>query len=134
MDAVTAHQQLADHFHWAVIVTMVAVRVMQMTIDKIIDVIAMRNGLVAASRAMHMVLGVTAALMLRCADDWIGRRHRQLMLLHATIALDVMQMPIVQVVDVTIVLQAGVFAVGAVLVVVIGVQVSHAENPRFGLE
>jgi len=54
------------------------------------------------------------------------------MLLHATIGVDMMQMPIVQVVDMTIMLQAGVFAVRAVLVVVIGVQVSHAENPLFG--
>jgi len=57
-------------------IAMVAVRMMQMTIDKIIDVIPMRNGLVSATRAMYMVLSMTAALMLRCADNWIGCRHR----------------------------------------------------------
>lgn len=55
---------------------MVAVRVMQMTIDKIIDVITMRNGLVPATRAVHMILGVTAAVMPRGADRRIGVRHR----------------------------------------------------------
>lgn len=69
---------------------MVAVRMMQMTIDKIIDVIAVRNGLVAAPRAVHMIFGVTAAPMLRCADGGVGRRDRDLMLLHAAIGVDVM--------------------------------------------
>ena len=110
---------------------MVAMRVMQMTIDKIIDVIAMRNRLVAATGPVHVVLGMTAALMCWGADGGIDRRHRQLMLLHTAIGVDVMQMPIVQVVDMTIVFQAGVFAVRAVLMIMIGVQVSHAEIPLF---
>lgn len=54
------------------------------------------------------------------------------MLLHATVGIDMMQMPIMQVIHVTIVLQAGVFAVRPVLVIMIGVQVSHAKNPRLG--
>ncbi len=50
------------------------------------------------------------------------------MLLHAAVSLHMMQVPIMQVIDVTIVLQPGVFAIRAVLVIVIGVQVTHAED------
>ncbi len=57
-------------------ITMVTVRVMQMTIDKIIDVIAMRNRLVAATRPVHMIFVVPAAPMFRRADRWIGCRNR----------------------------------------------------------
>jgi hypothetical protein len=113
---------------------MVAVRMMQMTIDKIIDVIAVRNRLVAAAGAVDMLRVMTAAAMLRRAGRWVGRRNRQLMLLYTAIGVDVVQVPVVQVVDVTIMLQTGVFAIRAVLVIVIGVQVSHAESPLIGVE
>ncbi len=112
---------------------MVAVRMMQMTIDKIIDVIAVRNRLVAAAGAVDVLCVMTAAAMLRRAGRWVGRRNRQLMLLHTAIGIDVVQVPVVQVVDVTIMLQTGVFAIRAVLVIVIGVQVSHAESPLVGV-
>src|SRR5690554_4944424 len=104
---------------------MVAVRMMQMTIDKIIDMIAVRNRLVAAAGAVNVICVMTAAAMLRRAGRRVGLRNRQLMLLHAAVGVDVVQVPVVQVVDVTVMLQTGVFAVRAVLVVMVGVQVSH---------
>lgn len=54
-------------FQRAVIVAMIAMRVMQVAIDQIVDVITMWHGLVPASRSMHMAGLMAGALMRRRA-------------------------------------------------------------------
>jgi hypothetical protein len=111
------------------VVAMVAVRMVQVAIDEIIDVIAMGNGFVAATWTMHMVLRVASAVMARCARRWIRRRDAKRMLLDATIGCVMMQMTIVQIVHVVAVLDRRVTAVRSVLVGVVCVRVSHDPTP-----
>ena len=49
------------------VIAMVAVRVVKVAIDQIVRVIAMRNRLVAAARAMHVLGIVSRAAMVRRA-------------------------------------------------------------------
>ena len=55
------------------IVAMIAVRVMKVSVDQVVHVIAMGHSFMAASRSMHMALVVSAAAMLGCAPLGIGR-------------------------------------------------------------
>jgi hypothetical protein len=71
------HARLSDgslrRKYSAVVVTMSAVRMMQVPGDKVVDVIAVRDGLVSAARAVDMALGVTSAAVRRRARGRIGR-------------------------------------------------------------
>lgn len=112
------------------VIAVVAMRMMQMAVDKIIDVITMRNRFVPAARPVDVVFVVAAAVVFRGAGRWIGFRDRQLVLLNTAIGVLVMQVTVVQVIDVPLMLDAGVLAVRAVLVVMVGVQVSHDDCPQ----
>jgi hypothetical protein len=57
----------------AVVVAVVAVRVVQVAVHQVIDVVAVRHGLVAAARAVLVALVVLAAGVLRRAGR-AGRR------------------------------------------------------------
>jgi hypothetical protein len=94
---------------------MVAVRMMQVTLDQIIDVIAMRDGGMAAVRAVHVLGIVPAALVARRAGVRIfgGDGDR---VIFNVIALSVMKMSVVQVIDVSVMLDRHMSAIGAVLV------------------
>ena len=96
-----------------------------MTIDKVVDVIAMRNRLMPAARAVNVVGAVPGAAVLGGAGVGVGLGNRQTMLLHRAVGVDVVQVAVVQVVDVAVVLHPGVFAVRAMLVIVVGVQLTH---------
>ncbi len=50
---------LRDDLQRAVIIAVIAMRMMQMAIDQIIDVVAMRHGLMAAAGAMDVTRGMT---------------------------------------------------------------------------
>jgi hypothetical protein len=73
-----------------------------MTGDQIIHVATMRNGLVPAIRAVNMTLLVHVAMMLGCATLRIGGAHLNPVFVYA-IAGYVVQMPIVKVIDMTVV-------------------------------
>jgi hypothetical protein len=106
--------------HLAVVVAVAAVRVVQVAFNEVIDVVAVRHGLVSAGGAVPMALLMTAAVVLGRAFLGVVAVDFELMFLHAALA-DVMQVSVVQVVDVTLVLQRGVPAAGAVLVLVVAV-------------
>jgi predicted membrane chloride channel (bestrophin family) len=55
------------------VVAMVAVRMMQVTIDQIVDVIAVRHRLVATPWPMQMTGLVPGATMIRCAVVGVPR-------------------------------------------------------------
>src|SRR5205807_2193763 len=106
--------------HLAVVVAVAAVRVVQMALHQVIGVVAVRHGFMAAARAVLVGLVMAAAGVLGRAFAGVLLAHRQLVLFHV-LALNVVQVAIVQVIDVAVMLDGGVPAAGAVLMVVVGV-------------
>jgi hypothetical protein len=96
-----------------VVVAVIAVGMMQMPIDQVIDVIAMRHSFMAASWPMHVGRVVGAATVLGRAAFGIGRRHFDLVLVDV-VAMHMVQMPVMQVVDVTLMADRRMTAVGTV--------------------
>lgn len=112
----------------AVIVAVIAVRMMQMSIDEIVDVIAMRDRCVAAIRSMHMRGVVARAVMVRCAIRRVLRADFERVLFDRAVLTGVMKMTVMRVVDVVAVLHRRVAASRPVLMFVAFVMVvlSHA--------
>ena len=94
-----------------------------MPVDDVVDVIAMGNGFVTATGAMGVGGIVAAASVIGCARRWVVAADRELVLVDM-IAMRMVQMAVMQVVDVTVMLDLGVAAVSAMLVVVIVVGVA----------
>ena len=99
------------------IIAMIAVGMMQMPSDQVVDVVAVGNRLVAAAGAVNMSRFVAAAVVPRSAGSGIGFADGDRMLGHAAIFL-MAKGAIVQVVDVPIVFDLDVPALGTVLVTV----------------
>ena len=93
---------------------------MQMPIDEIVDMVAVRHRFVATPRPMPMALVVTAAGMVRRAQSGIAVAHIDRVLVDV-IAMRVMKMAIVQVVEVIPVLDRGVATGRPVLMRMVGV-------------
>jgi len=108
-----------------VIVAVVAVGVVEMTVDKVIDVIPVRYRFVPTIRPVDVPGIVTAAGMRGGAFGRIVRGDFEGVFFDVAVVTDVVQVSVVEVIDVVAVPDPGVFAVGAVLVVVVGVQISH---------
>lgn len=101
---------------------MVAMRMMQPAVHQIVDMIAVRNGLVTASRTMNVTVLMSRMTKLRRAFVGIVGADFDHMLLN-DIATLMMQMAVVQVVDMIAVSDRDMAARGAVLVRVISVNV-----------
>jgi len=97
----------------------------QMSVDEIIDVVAMRNGRMPAVRTMDMIGRMAATRMARCAARRIDRGHADAMLLDRPVGILMMEMAIVQVVDMAFVFDRGMTAPRPMLVIVIRVSVRH---------
>lgn len=111
------------------VVAVIAVSVVQMAFDQVIHVVAVRNGFVPAPGAVAMVASVFTAIVRRRAVRGVRCVDLDLMFLDAAGGVMV-QMAVVEVVDVAIVLNAGMPAPRSVLVRVVGVvSVAHAETP-----
>jgi hypothetical protein len=102
------------------VVAVVAVRMVQVAVDEIIDVIPMRHGFVTARRAMDVARLMTATVVTRCTLVGVFRSDCERMLVYM-VAVHMMQMTVVQIVDVIVVLDCRVPTVRAVLMVVVGV-------------
>ena len=102
-----------DNFHGAVVIAVVAVRVMQAAIDEKVDVVAVRHGFVAAAGAVHVAWLVTGAR--GRAAFGVGVGDGDGVLLHAAF-MRVVQVAFLQVVHVAVVADGGVAAAGAVLI------------------
>ena len=92
-----------------------------MPVDQVIHMIAMRHRLVSATGTMDVGVVVARALVARSAHGGILRRYRHRVLLHLTVRSLMVQVPVMQIIDVPLVPDPCVAAVGPVLVVVIGV-------------
>jgi hypothetical protein len=120
--------------HLAVVVAVVAVRVVQVAVDQVVGVVAVRHRFVAAAGTVAVALVVTAAGVLRGAIGRVGRADLDRMALDAAFA-HVVQVAVVQVIDVVAVLDGGVAAGWAMLVVVILVNLVLAHFfPSFRFE
>jgi hypothetical protein len=83
----------------AMVVAMVAVRVMQVAVDEVVDMIAMWHRRVAAARSMPVAALVAAAIVAGCAPLGISGRHLDHMLV-VVIAMRIVQMAVMEIVDV----------------------------------
>jgi hypothetical protein len=93
---------------------------MQVSVNEVVDVIAVRHGLVTASDPMHVRGVMPTAPVRRRAGGGIGVGDVEAVLLdHGPVLM--MQVAVVQIIDVTIVQDGGVPAAGAMRVRMIGV-------------
>jgi hypothetical protein len=114
-----------------VVVAVIAVRVMQVAGDEVIDVIAVRDRGMAAARAVHVIFRVTGALMLRRALARIRGVDGDRALVDV-VAVHVMEMTVVHVVDVAGVanrLMAAGRAVNVRVLALMRVRGAHAQLP-----
>jgi hypothetical protein len=111
----------------AVVVAVVAVRVVQVAVHQIIDVLAVRDRLVAAVRPVLVCRVVGAARVFRRAGAGVGAVDFQLVFLDAAFAM-VVQVAIVKVIDVVAVLDRRMTAIRAVLVVMFLVMGGHVST------
>ena len=108
-----------DDVEWAVIVTMVAMRMMEPTADKIVDVVAVRNRLVSATGTMDMAGFVAFVAILGRASDRVLSRHFNDVLIDA-VPFWVVQMSVMQVVDVVAMPHCEVTAFRAMMMRMVG--------------
>ncbi len=92
---------------------MTGMYVVQMSFNHVVRVIAVRHGIVSAAWAVPMGLLVTVALVIRRARRRVRGAHGDAVLLDLRPDL-VVKVPIVKIVLVTVVLDAGVAAIRAV--------------------
>jgi hypothetical protein len=97
----------------SVIIAVVAVGMMEVAVDQIVDMVSVRHRLMATTRPMDMTLLVPSAFMIRGAGVGILGADTQDMLIDM-IAMHMMEMAIVKVVDVTVVLDGCVPTIFAV--------------------
>jgi hypothetical protein len=98
-----------------VIVAVVAVRMMQVSGNHEVDVVAMWHFGVPALRVMLVASGVVVALVLRRARGWISAADADRMLVGVP-RVNAVQVSVVQIVGVALMLDGGVAASGAVRV------------------
>ena len=96
------------------ILTVAAFGMMQVPVNQVIDVIAVRYGLVAATGSMFMALFVAAAIVVRSCGCRISRVNWNHVLVHVPL-MQIMQVPVVEIVRVSLVLNSGMSTAGAVL-------------------
>jgi hypothetical protein len=97
------------------VVAVVAVGVMEVAVDEVVDVVAVGDGGMAAVGAVLVAFFVAVAGVLGSAIGGVGFVDGQGMLLNL-VPFDVVQMAVVQVIDVAVVDDAGVATTWAVLV------------------
>jgi len=111
---------------------MIAVRVVQVAVDEVIDVITVRHRFVTATGAVDVSGFVAAAGVLRRADIRVGGGHLKNVIVHM-VPVGMVQMAVVQVIHMAVVDNGGVAAAGAMLMVVradVGVGAcAHGKTP-----
>jgi hypothetical protein len=114
----------------AVIVAVARMRVMQVTIDQVVDMVAMWNGLVAASRTVNVSGHVTVTRVPGRAAGGMHRIDCDRALVDV-IAVDVVQMAFVEIVDVAVVFDGAMAATRAVDVIVLRMNLVVAHHGSF---
>ena len=125
LDALAPEGKLSPDLHRAMIVAVVAVWVVQMVGHQIIHVVAVRHLGMAAIRTMHMGFRMPGAGVLRRASGSVGGGHSQSMLVHMGV-VDMVQVAVMQVIDVSIMLDPRVAATRTMLMVVSGMNLASS--------
>lgn len=86
-----------NDFQGAVIVTVIAMRVVEVPFDQVIGVVTVRNRLVSAITAVLMTLVVATAVMIGCTGRRILRGNADLVLVNVPLVF-VVEMPIMKVI------------------------------------
>lgn len=102
------------------IVAVIAVRVVQVSVDQVVDVIAVGNRFVAAAGSVLMLVLVLGGGVPCCAAVRVFVIDRDPVLIDVTL-VRMVQMPVVEIVGVTVVADGEMTAVRPVFVVVAGV-------------
>jgi hypothetical protein len=113
------------------IVAMIAMRMVQVAFDKVIDVVAVGDCLMTAAGPVLVPLGVLAAVMRGRAGSGIGAADRQSVFFNLA-AGRMMEMAVVDIIHVAVMLDCFVTAARSVLMRVVGVNVSHGRDPFVG--
>jgi hypothetical protein len=101
-----------------VVIAVIAVAMVQMPVDEIVDVVAVGYSFVAALLSVLVRLYMTGAGVVRGAGGRVGSRHGQDVLVNVAL-VHVVEMALVQVVCVVAVTDGGVAAVGSVGVLMV---------------
>lgn len=113
---------LSDDLELSMVVAVAVVLMVQVAIDQVIDMVAVRDRRVSASRSVHVVGRVGRADMSAGAGGWVMSRDLQDMLFDHPVEGRVMQVSIVEVVDMSIMFDCrmpAVFSVDMVMVFVV---------------
>lgn len=113
---------LSNDLKLSMVVAVAIVLVVQVAIDQVIDMVAVRDRRVSASRSVHVVGRVGRAGMSAGAGGWVMSRDLQDMLFDHPVEGRVMQVSIVEVVDMSIMFDCrmpAVFSVDMVMVFVV---------------
>jgi hypothetical protein len=116
---------LLCEFQLAVIVAMTAVRMVQVAIHEVIDVVVVRHRFMAAIRAVD-VSGIVTRCRRGAAVRISGADFDNVFI--DVIGVRMMQMPFVQVIDMTVVFHGRVAAAGAVVMIVMRMNFVVAHN------
>jgi hypothetical protein len=108
-----------------VVVAVVAMGMVQVPVDQVIDMITVGYRFVPTVGAVNMTRVVATAGVCRGALGRVRSGHLELMLFHLAIVTDMVQVPVMQVVDVVAMQDTGMLTVRSMLMVVMGVQISH---------
>lgn len=112
----------------AVIVAVIAVRMMQVAVDQVVGMVAVGNGFMAAIRAVDVPLRMGTTIMAGRAGGRIGATDSHGVLFDRAIRVYMMKMAIMKIIDMIAMLERGVPAAGTVLVGVMGVRMSHRHS------
>lgn len=126
---------LADDLQRTVVIAVSVVRMVQVTVDEVVDVVTVRHRLVAAVRSVDVVGRVGTAGVVGRAGPRVGVADGDDVLVHMVL-VRVMQMTVVEEVDVAVVADCGVAAALAVdmVVVVMDVMVAHDQSASDGMD
>ena len=111
---------------------MAVVRMVQMTVHKIIDVVAMWHGFVPAARAVNVACFMAVAVVIRGTNIRIDRANGNAVFILMPL-VRVVQMAVVQIINVAIMFNGGVAAVRAVLMRMVGMMWQGADIGHIGI-
>lgn len=103
---------VGDHRQRTVIIAMIAMRMMQASIDEIVDVVTVRNCLMTAAGAMPMRRFMSARTVLRRATIGVAVGHFEDVVLGMAI-LHMLQMTVIEIIEVVLMPNGNMAAVGA---------------------
>ena len=99
-------------------------RMMEVSTNEIVNVVPVRHWFMSAAGTVSVLVIVTFTLMVRCASTRIEVAYRNRMFVDVAL-MDMMQVPIVQVVSMAVVRHGCMSTAGAVGVTVSGVFFTH---------